>query len=353
MTTPTNGYVPADLLAPLHGNGSALAELNTAAAVNALCAAHPGSYVNGPAGGYWSRALDIDIHVNPAKYGVTDKNLSPIGESPHGLGIRVNIDNTTPAIAAQFGFTEFNAYTYTYKGPYSWDQLPPSERQLVSEGGWLHSSPDAKVTSRIRLLAPNNVIEISGYSEGEYVGSNNFWFAVNGGWAWCGDTTNPSIEGVPYTPYVAPAAPPVATDPAPVTQAAPPTPVSPSPPPASLKPVDSNPTTPKASTPVTLTPAQMTDNAAKLAADSAELAAVSNGTPVLAGLLAGKVALRKRVYVVYAAVALAISCGSDVVTYGLLNAHETGVVVTVIGLSTSVLLKIGAAFGLVAASNTK
>src|ERR1700744_5554236 len=100
MTTPTNGAVPVQFLSPLVGsNPTAYAEKNTAAAFARLKAAHPECYVNGPAGGYWSRAVDVDIHANPAKYGVTDKNLSPVGQSPHGLGIRLNIEKCTPAIA--------------------------------------------------------------------------------------------------------------------------------------------------------------------------------------------------------------------------------------------------------------
>lgn len=132
--TPTNGFVPDAYLAALSGApdtlapaapGPVQAELNTAAAFFDLKTAHPSAEITGPAGGYWSRALDIAVHANPSHYGVVDTGLSPIGHSPHGLGIRINISGVTPSEAADFGFTEFNSFTYTFAGPYSWDEAPP------------------------------------------------------------------------------------------------------------------------------------------------------------------------------------------------------------------------------------
>lgn len=122
--TPENGYVPDAYLAttPNSGNPPTRMELNTAAAYARFLAVNSGASISGDVAGYWDRALDIAIHADPAGHGVTDPNLSPVGQSPHGLGIRINVQNTTPGAMALFGFTSFNSYTFTYTGPYSWDQ---------------------------------------------------------------------------------------------------------------------------------------------------------------------------------------------------------------------------------------
>jgi hypothetical protein len=376
--TPVNGEVPAQFLTTLAGS-TAVAELNTAAAYGRLKAAHPGVYCDPPAGAYWTRALDEAIHANPAAYGVTDKNLSPIGASPHGLGTRLNIENVTPAVAAQFGFSEFNAYTFTYTGTPSWDQVAVEHNLTVDEVKRVASYLNGRSLGRYSTASETGLNILPGLDE-----SNYYWEVQRAGKL---DGVYPAgdlLNGIPgpatyaaelhYRDLTAPAATPVVPPapvavapapvaaPGPVTAPAPATPgPSTTPPPAPAPaPVQKAPTV---TAPKPLTSAQKAADVAKLNADAASLgftfadgsSSIDQSIPTapLAGLLAGKVALRKRVYVAYAATALVISCGSDVVTYGLLSAHASTVLVTVVGLSTSVLLKVGAAFGLVAASNTK
>lgn len=134
--TPENGFVPDGDLITLPGDGTAMAEANTVAAFERAQVSYPGISIppigSAPANAaaYWSRALDIAIHADPAAYGITDPDLSPIGESPHGLGIRINVEGATPAIMAPFGFSSFNSYTYTYQGPYVWDEPTPDLTQV-------------------------------------------------------------------------------------------------------------------------------------------------------------------------------------------------------------------------------
>lgn len=73
---------------------------------------------------------------------------------------------------------------------------------------------------------------------------------------------------------------------------------------------------------------------------------------VLAGLLSGRPALRKRVYYSYASAALLVSIGPDIVVAGVLTSTATPAFVAAIALASSILLKVGTAFGFVAASNT-
>lgn len=137
---PTNGFVPDDLLAVLAtatGANPAQAELNTALAWAEVVASYPSANITPTASGapaspagYWSRALDTAIHADPALYGITDPDLSPIGHSAHGLGIRINVQDVTPSQMSTFGFSEFNAYTYTYQGPYSWDEPTPGTLEV-------------------------------------------------------------------------------------------------------------------------------------------------------------------------------------------------------------------------------
>lgn len=136
--TPTNGYVPDANLAVLPGDGTARAELNTALAFAEVQVSYPSAHIpdigSSPANAaaYWSRDLDIAIHADPSAYGITDPDLSPIGESPHGLGIRINVEDVTPAQMAEFGFSEFNSYTFTYQGPYSWNEPTPSTLEVYN-----------------------------------------------------------------------------------------------------------------------------------------------------------------------------------------------------------------------------
>lgn len=134
--TPENGFVPDDFLGVLPGDGTARAELNTVAAFQLVQASYPSATIppigSAPqnAAAYWSRALDIAIHADPSAYGITDPDLSPIGESLHGLGIRINVEDVTPAQMAEFGFSEFNSYTFTYQGPYVWETGIPDLTQV-------------------------------------------------------------------------------------------------------------------------------------------------------------------------------------------------------------------------------
>ena len=381
MATPVNGAVPAQFLAPLDGsNPVAYAELNTAAAFNRLHAAHPEMVVNGPAGGYWTRAVDEDIHANPTKYGVTDKNLSPIGQSPHGLGIRLNIERCNAGVAAQFGFSQFNAYTYTYTGALSWNEAPANSRTAkeavkIRDAASIHGN-------QVGTLPAGDSITPSGYLDAEaypggppYPGQTSLWFYVVGvGYFWAGAFTDPTGTNL-YNgqhdyesthPVPAPAAVPAPTPapvlvatpapveaaPAPAQTTTPPTPVAPTPLPAPVKESPTVSTTTPAKPPA-LTQAQLDSDAAALNTDATQLATVGDSGAPLAGLLAGSPIARKRIYYVYAGAALVISCGSDVVTYGIIPTSGTEALIKGVGLATSILLKIGAAFGFVAASNTK
>lgn len=78
----------------------------------------------------------------------------------------------------------------------------------------------------------------------------------------------------------------------------------------------------------------------------------ANQAAVLAGLLAGRPSLRKRVYYAYATGALLVSIGPDIVVAGVLSDAATPGFVTWVALASSILLKVGTAFGFVAASNT-
>lgn len=75
-------------------------------------------------------------------------------------------------------------------------------------------------------------------------------------------------------------------------------------------------------------------------------------TAPLAGLLAGNTAIRKRVYYGYASAALVVSFIPDVVVAGVLSGHEADALTMWGALASSILLKIGVAFGFIAASNT-
>lgn len=133
---PVNGFVPDDeltVLATATGPNPAKAEINTAAAWAEVVANYPSAIISptvsgAPASpaGYWDRALDAAIHADPSLYGITDPDLAPIGHSLHGLGIRINVQNVTAAQMISFGFSRFNDYTYTYQGPFIWDEPTPS-----------------------------------------------------------------------------------------------------------------------------------------------------------------------------------------------------------------------------------
>jgi hypothetical protein len=73
----------------------------------------------------------------------------------------------------------------------------------------------------------------------------------------------------------------------------------------------------------------------------------------LAGLFAGNDKARKRTYLAYAGAVLLVSFGPDVVTAGVLVPDLVPSFVAYLGLASSLLLKIGAALGFVAAANIR
>lgn len=368
MTQPTNGYVPAEFLAPLDGS-TARAERNTAAAYSRLKSAHPEAHLTGPAAAYWDRQLDELIHQDPAAYGISTaeaKRLSPVGSSPHGLGIRLNIGGITPAIAAQFGFSEFNSYTFTYTGIPSWGQavtgpglstLTVDQVKLVAayldSRAWPLNLP-ASTASANGIQGPRywELLQAAGAADGLYPQPA---YKING----IPGPKTYSLEAhylgvaTPNTTPTPPPAPGVSGDPIQTPAPAPETPPAPLPAPG---------TPPDVSPPIVNTPpvkplhpptaAELATYKAELAADSAELDAQAPSAP-LAGILAAHTKLRTGLYVGYASAALAVSCAADVVGAGLLNAHETVVLVTSIHLATQLLLTVGGGLGLVALSNVK
>lgn len=76
-----------------------------------------------------------------------------------------------------------------------------------------------------------------------------------------------------------------------------------------------------------------------------------DGGAPLSGLFTGRPAFRKRAYAAYAGVALIVSFAPDVVAVGLLTGDQSAGLVAVATLASSVLLKVGVAFGFIAASN--
>jgi len=79
----------------------------------------------------------------------------------------------------------------------------------------------------------------------------------------------------------------------------------------------------------------------------------ANGRAAFAGLLAEHPRARKRTYYGFAAAALLVSFGPDVVTAGVLADGSVPTFVAYVTLSASILLKVGTALGFIAASNTK
>lgn len=78
----------------------------------------------------------------------------------------------------------------------------------------------------------------------------------------------------------------------------------------------------------------------------------ANPRAPLSGLFAGNDRARKTAYLIYASAALLISFGPDVVVSGVISGNVVPEFVAYIGLSSSILLKIGTALGFVAAANT-
>lgn len=87
--------------------------------------------------------------------------------------------------------------------------------------------------------------------------------------------------------------------------------------------------------------------------DAAQPVEVVNDTPqpALAGLLAQHPTARTTLYVAYAITALVLSFGADVITWGLITDTAMPEFTKWLGFASSVVLKIGTAFGFVAAAN--
>lgn len=366
MTTPANGYVPVANLASI-GNGL-LAEKNTAAAFARLRAAHPEVHTNGPASGYWNRDLDIAIHAHPGNYGISAaeaKQLSPAGASLHGLGLRLNFSGCAPDVARQFGFSEFNAYTFTYMGTPSWvsDPSGPGDSALTPDQV---KAVAAYLNNRAAILDVPTTTAVSNGIQGP-----RYWTLVQSAAHDDGLYPTPAykINGIPgprtymmETHYLAIATAPVVINPTPTPPSAP-TPVEPpvSGPPASggnatgTTPPIITPTTPKPTKapPVKQpTAAEIKADIAELQADSDKLSAGVTSAP-LAGLFAGHTKGRKRAYAAYAGAALLVSFGPDLVTYQIITGIHVAALTAWIGFVSSAMLKIGAAFGFVASANTK
>lgn len=77
----------------------------------------------------------------------------------------------------------------------------------------------------------------------------------------------------------------------------------------------------------------------------------ANAAAPLSGLFSGNPKGRKRAYLWYSATALVVSFGPDIVTANVLADQAVPTFVAYISLATSILLKVGTAFGFVAASN--
>lgn len=327
MTQPQHGYVDAGYLSPLTG-GQALGERNTAAAFNALVAAHPEVHTNGKASGYWNHDFSVDVHEHPGNYNISPAEaarLSPVGVSPHELGTRLNFSGCTAAVARQFGFVPAgNTYTWDYLGPFSWAS-PPNEYGLstdtiaheVLKGIW-GNGPARKAD----LIAHGYDPAVVQARVNELLGLTPV-------------SAPPAVTTPSTNPTSTPSAP-VITSPTTPTQ-----PTTPTPPKV----------TPVTNAPKPLTDAQRAAAVAELQADVDSLG--EGATAPLSGLLAANPVARKRAYVIYAALALVVSFGPDVVTYGVVTGSHVAPFVSIIGLATSVVLKVGAAFGLVAASNAK
>jgi hypothetical protein len=381
MTTPVNGYVPAQYLSPLVGSSPVvLAERNTADAWRRMKTEHPGASISpSPVSGYWSRALDQDIRNNPGRYNITDKNLSPLGQSKHGLGIRINVQGINATIAAQYGFSQFNAYTYTYTGVPSWDQSAPAAP--AAPAAPVYNQPPAVVGRIAHYLNSMNLNVAKTTAASNDIPGPNYWRAVQKWGSLNGLYSQPQhpINGIPgphtfaaEDALAARTEPPVSAPviaPPPVIVAAPepkPTPApEPTPTPTTAPPVTTEPAkeTPVSSTPIapvtpiTAAPAEPVYTQAELDAYAAQVQADANlnagATGQLAGLLSTRPATRKSAYYTYSGLALLISFGPDIIVAGVLSGSSVPEFVAIVGLASSVLLKLGVAFGFVAASNTK
>jgi len=80
---------------------------------------------------------------------------------------------------------------------------------------------------------------------------------------------------------------------------------------------------------------------------------VANSEAPLAGLLAGNPKARKKAYTAFAVTALLVSFGPDILIAGVVSEAIIPTATAYVALASSLLLKIGTAFGFVAASNTK
>lgn len=91
---------------------------------------------------------------------------------------------------------------------------------------------------------------------------------------------------------------------------------------------------------------------AELTSTLMESKELANPQAPLAGLLAGRPEARKKAYYAFATTALIVSFGPDILIAGVLSEAIIPTASAYIALASSLLLKVGTAFGFVAASNT-
>ena len=381
--SPKNGYVPADMLVEVEPSIE-LARDTAAAYLRAKSAAASASValsIARPAGGYRSFAVQQDMHVHPGLYNLdptSTAGLAAPGASGHGLGNRVDINgNGRPwflAHCAQFGFDrEFGTADpghYRFKSE-TWPTSGGGASSTPAVTGWHVGETDFKgaygennlngakwyciepatsATKTIWGVATQyglTLAQVSAWTAkvaaskwaGQLLQSGSSWWDGSGTY-YAGVCIALNDVAGALDAYEAQQ---IAAQQAAIIDAAPapsPAPIAPSQP-AKAK------ASPKAAA---LTPAQLDAYVEALKGDVEPLTA-SIPADTLSGLFAGHDAGRKRAYLAYAGAALLVSFGPDVITVGLLTATEVPAFAKIVSLATSVLLKVGTAFGFIAASN--
>jgi len=391
---PKNGYVPESQLVEVEP-GIQLARDTAAAYLRAKAAARADGValsIARPAGGYRSFGTQQDMHVHPALYNLdptSTAGLAAAGHSGHGLGNRVDINgNGRPWFlthCAEYGFVrEFGAADpghYEFPGE-TWpgaDGAPGSptvvpgwhvgETDFTGKYGenelngarWYCIEPDTNNSKTIWAVANNHGVtlaQVAGWTArvaaskwgGQLLQPGSSWWDGSGRYfAGVCIALNDvaaildAYEAQQIADQVAANATALAVDPETTSEGAP----------GALT-ADNAITgltpTPKPEPAKRLTTKQRVAEAAQLSGlPSGSVDAVPDAP--LAGLFAGNPIGRRRAYFAYAGSALLISFGPDIVTAGVLTAHQTPIFVTWVSLATSVLLKVGVAFGFVAASN--
>ncbi len=394
--TPKNGYVPAAMLVPVEG--LLLARDTAAAYLRAKAAAAADGVtlsIARPAGAYRTYAVQQDMHIHPGLYNLdptSTAGLAAPGHSGHGLGNRVDINGNGRAWflahGGQFGFdrefgsadpghyrfagetwgsggaasapaaTSWHVGQTNFKGTYGENELNGAR--------WYCIEPDTGADKTIYAVAAAHGVTLdqvrawtASVAASKWGGpllqaGSSWWAGSNRYYAGVCIALNDvaailsafeeqyvidqqAAQAAEVAATAAVQAQLDATDAAipPLTASTAVTPLMPS------------------SPPVKLTKKQLAAYNAELTADAAKLATSSDAdlsTP-LSGLFAGHPIARRRAYLSYAGAVLLVSFAPDIVTAGLLTGHQVPVFVSAVQLTTSVLLKLGAALGFVAASN--